>query len=191
MKYVYRNKKAKSFGRARLALFTILLLLVSILCFGLEYERETKTEVVSNTTPKKVVKEVEAKEPKPDYNFTEEERYLLAKIAMAEAEGEDTKGKALVISVVLNRVSHQEFPNSIKEVIYQNSNGVYQFSPIYDGRWYEVEPNKDCYRAVSMVEYGYDESAGALYFISGNAEGTWHDVACEYLFTHGCHKFYY
>lgn len=33
-----------------------------------------------------------------------EESYLLAKIAMAEAESEDTEGKALVMLVVLNRV---------------------------------------------------------------------------------------
>ena len=33
-----------------------------------------------------------------------EDAYLLEKIAMAEAEGEDTEGKALVMLVVLNRV---------------------------------------------------------------------------------------
>ena len=46
-----------------------------------------------------------------------EETYLLAKIAMAEAEGEDTEGKALVIMVVLNRVWSNRFPNSVEEVI--------------------------------------------------------------------------
>lgn len=39
-----------------------------------------------------------------------DDSYRLAKIAMAEAEGEDTEGKALVILVVLNRVWSDEFP---------------------------------------------------------------------------------
>ena len=33
-----------------------------------------------------------------------DDSYRLAKLAMAEAEGEDTEGKALVVMVVLNRV---------------------------------------------------------------------------------------
>ena len=41
-----------------------------------------------------------------------EDAYMLAKIAMAEAESEDTEGKALVILVVLNRVWSEEFPDS-------------------------------------------------------------------------------
>lgn len=37
-------------------------------------------------------------------DWDSEESYLLAKIAMAEAEGESIEGKAMVIMVVLNRV---------------------------------------------------------------------------------------
>lgn len=49
----------------------------------------------------------------PEYmhrTISEEDAYMLTKIAMAEAEGEDIIGKALVIRVVLNRVSSSEFP---------------------------------------------------------------------------------
>lgn len=42
-----------------------------------------------------------------------EDAYMLAKIAMAEAESEDTEGKALVMLVVLNRVWSDEFPDTI------------------------------------------------------------------------------
>ena len=41
----------------------------------------------------------------------------LAKLAMAEAEGEDTEGKALVILVVLNRVQSEGFPDTVEDVI--------------------------------------------------------------------------
>lgn len=46
-----------------------------------------------------------------------EDAYMLAKIAMAEAESEDTEGKALVMLVVLNRVWSDEFPDTIAGVI--------------------------------------------------------------------------
>ena len=85
-----------------------------------------------------------------------EETYLLAKIAMAEAEGEDTEGKALVIMVVLNRVWSNRFPNSVEEVIMQKN----QFSVTQEGgRWWKVEPNEDCYKALDMiVAEQWDES---------------------------------
>lgn len=121
----------------------------------------------------------------PEERWNEEEKYLLAKIAMAEAEGEDTEGKALVINVVLNRVENDGFPNTIEEVIFQEN----QFSPIGNGRWEEVEPNEDCWEAIDMVSNEWDESHGALYFES-KSKSTWHKENLEYLFQHGKHFFY-
>jgi N-acetylmuramoyl-L-alanine amidase len=112
--------------------------------------------------------------------------YLLAKIAMAEAEGEDVEGKAFVMLVVLNRVWTDEFPDTIHDVIYQKS----QFSPMADGRFDRVEPNEECYEALEMVMSGWDESDGALYFESGKSADNWHSRHLEYLFTHGGHRFY-
>lgn len=117
--------------------------------------------------------------------------YLLAKIAMAEAEGENTQTKTLIILCVLNRVWSDEFPNSIHDVIYQkNSNGTYQFSPIGDGRWDSVEPNEDCWEAVDVVMRSeYDYSGGALYFEA--CEGSsWHSRNLQYLYTSGSVNFY-
>lgn len=115
-----------------------------------------------------------------------DDAYLLAKIAMAEAEGEDTEGKALVILVVLNRVWSDEFPDSISEVIYQER----QFSPVANGRFDEVEPDEDCYRALELVQVErWDESHGALYFESVSASD-WHRKNLSFLFKHGNHYFY-
>lgn len=115
-----------------------------------------------------------------------DDAYLLAKIAMAEAEGEDTEGKALVILVVLNRVWSDEFPDSISEVIYQEG----QFSPVSNGRFDRVEPNEDCYRALELVQVErWDESHGALYFESVSASD-WHRKNLSFLFKHGNHYFY-
>lgn len=114
------------------------------------------------------------------------DRYLLAKIAMAEAEGEDVEGKMLVIRVVLNRVASDEFPDTIEEVIYQDG----QFTPITNGRFDSVEPDSECWKAVCLVTLdGWDESDGALYFESASAS-TWHRDNLQYLFQHGNHIFY-
>ena len=56
----------------------------------------------------------------------------------AEAGTEDIKGKVLIANVIMNRVANKEFPNTVTDVIMDRKNGVPQFSPIYDGRFYEV-----------------------------------------------------
>ena len=106
----------------------------------------------------------------PEFTYSKDwdadDAYLLAKIAMAEAEGESMQTKTLVILTVLNRVQSDEFPDTIKEVIFQKGNGAHQFSPtIPGGRWYTTEPNEDCWEAVCKVQEAiYDYSGGALYF---------------------------
>lgn len=115
-----------------------------------------------------------------------DEAYMLANIAMAEAEGEDTEGKALVILVVLNRVWSDEFPDTIKEVITQSR----QFTAYENGRYDRVKPSEDCYRALELVEQGWDESQGAMYFERTSTESTWHSTTLKKLFTHGNHTFY-
>ena len=148
-----------------------------------------------NTMKPEVSKEPEITKEPVTYNddsliksrdWDTEDSYLLAKIAMAEAEGEDVEGKALVILVVLNRVWTDEFPGTIHDVIYQKR----QFSPIANGRFDRVEPDDECYEALEMVMSGWDESDGALYFESEKSADNWHSRHLEYLFTHGGHRFY-
>ena len=120
-------------------------------------------------------------------DWSAEESYLLAKLAMAEAESEDTEGKALVMLVVLNRVwDDEEFPDTIEEVIYQPG----QFSPISNGRFDRVEPDADCWAALDLImQDKWDESHGATYFES-KSESTWHSENLTFLFRHGKYYFY-
>lgn len=117
-------------------------------------------------------------------NWTEEERYMLAKIAMAEAEGESLKTKMFVILTVINRVNSSEryFPDTIEEVIFQKKNGVYQFTPMKKGgRWWTTEPNAECWEAVDAVaNLEYDISNGALYFEACRGE-SWHSRNLEFI----------
>lgn len=151
-------------------------------------EKTAETTEPMSSTEKAEISESDKPSTQAAYSldFDEEDAYLLAKIAMAEAEGEDTEGKALVIRVVLNRVWSDSFPDNIHDVIYQPR----QFSPVDNGRWDSVEPDDDCYAALSLIEMtGWDESQGALYFES-KSDSTWHQEHLKYLFNHGNHYFY-
>ena len=107
---------------------------------------------------------------------------MLMRIAMAEAEGEDVEGKAMVMRVVLNRVSDERFPGTVEDVLFQKS----QFSTVKDGgRYWRLSPDEGCGEALEMIEDGWDETDGALFFTSGSGfKGR------EFLFEHGGHKFY-
>ena len=159
------------------------------------YSNKTTTPYVSNLVTFEPQTEEESSEVEVDYypeftyskDWSEEETYLLAKIAMAEAEGCNTQTKALIIMCVLNRVESNEFPDTIKEVIFQKN----QFSPIDNGRWDRVEPNEDCYEAVRIVtEAKYDYSDGALYFESCADEDNWHSRNLEFLYESDGLRFY-
>lgn len=127
----------------------------------------------------------------PEFTYSKdwsvEDSYLLAKIAMAEAEGCNTQTKTLIVMCVLNRVSSDEFPDTIYDVIFQTN----QFSPIDNGRWDRVEPNEDCWEAVKVVmEAKYDYSGGATYFESCDDEDNWHSRNLEFLYESDGIRFY-
>ena len=185
----------KHYGKIRLFILIIFLLIVSIICFAISDESSndyTEEDFTVNIEPqpKKVVQDLVEVKTVENEQFTDEEEYLLAKLAMAEAEGEDLKGKAFVMLVVLNRVNDDEFPDTIKEVIFQESDGTYQFSPIGDGRFFKQEPSDECYEALELIKTGYDESKGAFYFTSIKEQSTWHSRNLDFLFEHGGHLFY-
>lgn len=96
--------------------------------------------------------------------FTKHDYEWFVKIIEAEAGGESLQGKVAVASVVLNRVLHQDYPNTITDVIFQKVNRVYQFSPVADGRIYRVIPSSDSYKAAKMALKGTDPTEGALFF---------------------------
>lgn len=194
--------------RFRLMVFTLILFIVSIICLFFnkessdDYTEEVSTDNNEQTSEQETETEMETQTASTLENviiensdtleeWSSEDVNLLAKIAMAEAEGEDIEGKALVIRVILNRVDSTSFPDTVREVIFQNNGKTYQFSPVIPGgRWYTTEPNEECYQAVAMVQDGWDNSNGALYFESCKNEDNWHSRNLTFLFKHGCHRFY-
>ena len=126
---------------------------------------------------------------------TQSEYDNLLRLVEAEAGGEDLIGKMLVANVVLNRVEDKHFPNTINEVIFQSNNGVTQFSPISDGRFYSVKVSEETIEAVNLVLQGEDNSQGALYFAARKAAGEkkmrWFDEKLQWLFAYGGHEFFF
>ena len=65
--------------------------------------------------------------------LSSEQQKVLETIVEAEAGDEDIFGKMLVAGVVLNRVLDEHFPDTVKEVVFQNNGKTYQFSPVRKG----------------------------------------------------------
>lgn len=85
--------------------------------------------------------------------------WLLAKLIAAEARGESYTGQVAVGAVVLNRVDHPSFPDSIAGVIYQSG----AFSCVNDSNW-SVAPNATSQKAARDAINGWDPSGGAIYY---------------------------
>jgi len=90
---------------------------------------------------------------------TEANINLLARIISAEARGEPYVGQVAVGAVVLNRVEHPSFPDSLSGVIYQPG----AFTAVVDGQF--NEPVSDsAYQAARDAMNGWDPSGGCLYY---------------------------
>lgn len=86
---------------------------------------------------------------------------LLARLISAEARGEPYEGQVAVGAVVLNRVEHPSFPNTVSGVIYQSG----AFSCLDDGQfWKEVSDSS--YSAARDALNGWDPSGGAIYYFN-------------------------
>ncbi len=86
---------------------------------------------------------------------------LLARLISAEARGEPYSGQVAVGAVVLNRVRHPSFPNTIAGVIYQNG----AFTAITDGQFNQPVTDS-AYRAARDALNGWDPSGGAIYYFN-------------------------
>jgi N-acetylmuramoyl-L-alanine amidase len=88
-----------------------------------------------------------------------EDESLLARLVHAEARGEPLEGKIAVAAVVLNRLRSTEFPNSIREIIYDPG----QFTPV-EGNDLPAKADETSREAVTRALQGEDPTGGALFF---------------------------
>lgn len=86
---------------------------------------------------------------------------LLARLISAEARGEPYNGQVAVGAVVLNRMRHPSFPNTMSGVIYQPG----AFSCMDDGQFNQPVADS-CYQAARDALNGWDPSGGAIYYFN-------------------------
>lgn len=152
-------------------------------------EVPTTTEAVTEETTTKPVETIQKVEKTTvsttvesksvNTSLTEDEIRLIARMAMAEAEGESEYGQRLVISTILNRVDSSRFPNTVNGVIYQSG----QFSPVTNGRLDRCPVRNDFYDLV-LDELESRTNSEVLFFNQGGYPSWATPVLKE-----GCHYF--
>lgn len=85
--------------------------------------------------------------------------YLLARAINGEARGEPYTGQVAVGAVIMNRVRHASFPNTIAGVVYQPG----AFTAVSDGQ-INAEMSQSCIRAARDALNGWDPVGGAIYY---------------------------
>ncbi|TKC19008.1 cell wall hydrolase [Robertmurraya kyonggiensis] len=92
-----------------------------------EEKVEDKIQIPEKPINQDIIKEnVEEK-------ISDKEKELLSRLVEAEAKGESYEGKVAVAEVVLNRVESEEFPDTVKDVVYEKTGRAYAFSPVQNG----------------------------------------------------------
>lgn len=109
---------------------------------------------------------------------------LLARLISAEARGEPYVGQVAVGAVVLNRIEHPSFPDTMAGVIYQRG----AFSCLDDGQWNEPVADS-AYSAARDAINGLDPSGGAIYYFNpATATSKW-IWSRPHITTIGKHRF--
>lgn len=93
--------------------------------------------------------------------YSDSDFNLLANIISAEARGESFEGQVAVGAVVLNRVEHPSFPDSIAGVVYQPG----AFTAVTDGQIDEPVA-ESARKAAREALAGADPSGGAIYYFN-------------------------
>ncbi|WP_042353809.1 cell wall hydrolase [Bacillus rubiinfantis] len=100
----------------------------------------------------------------PNSPISAADKDLIARLVRAEAVGEPYAGKVAVATVVLNRVfMSKDFPNTVRGVIYQISNGYYAFTPVANGQ-INQPADAESKRAVNEAIALLGKGNGSLFF---------------------------
>ena len=96
---------------------------------------------------------------------------LMARAVNGEARGEPYTGQVAVAAVILNRVKHSSFPNTVAGVIYQPG----AFTAVSDGQINApISADSTVYKACRDAMNGWDPSGGAIYYFNPDtATSSW------------------
>lgn len=109
---------------------------------------------------------------------------LLARLISAEARGEPYSGQVAVGAVVMNRVRHPSFPNTLSGVIYQSG----AFTCLTDGQFNQPVADS-AYKAARDAMNGWDPSGGAIYYFNPSTATSKWIWSRPLIVTIGKHRF--
>jgi N-acetylmuramoyl-L-alanine amidase len=95
------------------------------------------------------------------YTLNIEEMDILAKVIYSESRGEPYKGQVAVGAVVMNRIQSSQFPNNIKDVVFQKG----AFTAVSDGQYW-LTPNQTAYLAALDAVRGWDPTNNSIYYFN-------------------------
>ncbi len=116
--------------------------------------------------------------------FSESDVQLLASIISAEARGEPYEGQVAVGAVIMNRIAHPSFPNTLSGVIYQPG----AFSCLYDGG-INAAVADSAYQAAREAINGSDPTGGAIYYYNPAKTTNKWIWSRQVIATIGAHRF--
>lgn len=126
---------------------------------------------INKDKPKGIKPELETGEDgkEGDIGLSSEEIELLARLVHAEAKGEPFLGKVGVAATVLNRLENAQYPDTVREIIYQQNYG-FQYCPVRNGQ-INQPADQVSFWAVRKAMEGKDPTGGALSFYNPSKSG--------------------
>ena len=119
--------------------------------------------------------------------YDEEDLKWLSHIINAEAGNQSLEGQICVGNVVLNRVAHEGFPDTVRDVVFSPN----QFCPVKSGTIY-CTPDADAVAAAKLCLEGVNLAGESTYFVNPTTGSTvWFKKNLTYLMSVGEHDFYY
>ncbi len=96
---------------------------------------------------------------------------LMARAINGEARGESYEGQVAVGAVIMNRVKHSDFPNTIAGVIYQPG----AFTAVADGQInVPIDESSTVVKAAQDALNGWDPTGGCIFYYNpATATSSW------------------
>ncbi len=113
----------------------------------------------------------------------------LTRVVYAEGYRESLEGKVAIANVVLNRVNHPNYPDTVKEVVFDTVGGL-QFAVVKGDELYE-QPDLAARIAAALALDGENKIGDCQFFVSpAGAKTEWFDRNLDFYCAIGNQNFY-
>lgn len=138
-------------------------------------------EAEAEVAPVQPAEEILFADPVPELPAVDrEELYVMAHLLAGECQGGSWELQTAVGSVVLNRVNHKAFPDTIKEVVFQRHPGI-QYQCTIDGN-YDREPTERNWEVAEyLLRYGSQIPANVIFQSQRPLGPIWGKIENEYF----------